>query len=343
MARVVTISRRASVAGTCFVSIGARAVAMGIGRFAFTPMLPLMVRDGVISPDAGAWLAASNYLGYLAGALVAGRIPLSSPSLMGIGLVGTAVVTAAIGVLDGLAVWLLLRFTAGLLSAWTLVATSSWALRELARADRARLAGLVYSGVGLGIAVVGVFCMVVARRGVPAQDLWVRLGELAALVMAGPVLWLSWHSGAERTMGLLHVADHPHRGDKTAVSAGIVICYGLFGFGYILPATFLPAMAREVVDDPVVFGLAWPIFGGAAALSTIAVAPLFDRVNRLRAWASSHLVMAAGVALPAIWLSKETIAVAALLVGGTFMVITMLGLQEGRARAPDNPTQSSAA
>ena len=81
MATVVTTSRPASVAGTCFVAIGALAVAMGIGRFAFTPMLPLMMRDGVISQDAGAWLAASNYLGYLVGALVAGRISSLSPSL----------------------------------------------------------------------------------------------------------------------------------------------------------------------------------------------------------------------------------------------------------------------
>src|SRR5262249_12989890 len=102
MARVVSTSRLASVAGTCFVASG---------RVAVRPMLALMVRDGLIPPDAGAWLAASNYLGYLAGALVAGRIPLSSPSLMGISLVGTAAVTAAIGVLDGLAFWLLLRFT----------------------------------------------------------------------------------------------------------------------------------------------------------------------------------------------------------------------------------------
>jgi len=334
----VTTSRPASVVATCFVAIGALAVAMGIGRFAFTPMLPLMVRDGVISLDTGAWLAASNYLGYLCGALVAGRVPLSSPSLMGISLVGTAVVTTAIGVLDGLGAWLVLRFTAGLLSAWTLVATSTWALRELARADRARLAGLVYSGVGLGIAVVGVFCIVAARPGVPVQDLWVSLGGLAALLTVGPVLWLGWRSGAERAVGLLHTAHRPHQGSKTGGSAGIVVCYGLFGFGYILPATFLPIMAREVVDDPAVFGLAWPIFGSAAALSTIAVAPLFDGVNRLRVWACSHLVMAAGVALPTIWLSKETIAFAALLVGGTFMVITMLGLQEARVRSPDNPT-----
>jgi predicted MFS family arabinose efflux permease len=341
MATAVTTSRPVSVAATCFVAIAALAVAMGIGRFAFTPMLPLMVRDGVISQNAGAWLAASNYLGYLTGALVAGRVPLSAPSLMAISLVGTSVVTAAIGVLDGLGVWLMLRFTAGLLSAWTLVATSTWALRELARADRARLAGLVYSGVGLGIAVVGVFCMVVAHPGVPAQDLWVRLGELAVLATAGPLLWLGWRSGAERAVGSLHVADRANQGDKTARSAGIVMCYGLFGFGYILPATFLPVMAREVVDDPAVFGLAWPIFGISAALSTIVVAPLFNSVNRLRVWACSHLLMAAGVALPTIWLSKEAIALAALLVGGTFMVITMLGLQEARARSPDNPTRSA--
>ncbi|MBV8220049.1 MAG: YbfB/YjiJ family MFS transporter, partial [Solirubrobacterales bacterium] len=200
MAIVVPTSRPASVAATCLVAITALAVAMGIGRFAFTPMLPLMMRDGDIAQDAGAWLAASNYLGYLAGALVAGRIPLSSPSLMAMSLVGTAVVTAAIGILDGVAIWLLLRFTAGLLSAWTLVATSTWALRELARADRARLAGLVYSGVGLGIAVVGVFCIVAARPGVTAQDLWMGLGALAALVTAGPILWLGWRPGAAHSI-----------------------------------------------------------------------------------------------------------------------------------------------
>jgi 4-carboxymuconolactone decarboxylase len=110
------------------------------------------------------------------------------------------------------------------------------------------------------------------------------------------------------------------------------------GFGYILPATFLPALAREVVDDPAMFGIAWPIFGTAAAISTVVVAAFFHRVNRLRVWACGHLLMGVGVALPSIWLSLETIVIAAVLVGGTFMVNTMLGLQEARARSPDNPT-----
>jgi 4-carboxymuconolactone decarboxylase len=112
----------------------------------------------------------------------------------------------------------------------------------------------------------------------------------------------------------------------------------LFGFGYILPATFLPALAREVADNPAMFGLAWPVFGIAAAISTVVVAAFFHRVNLLRVWACGHLLMGAGVVLPSLWLSLETIVISAVLVGGTFMVNTMLGLQEARARAPDNPT-----
>ena len=73
---------------------------------------------------------------------------------------------------------------------------------------------------------------------------------------------------------------------------GLVVCYGVLGFGYILPATFLPALAREVVDDPRLFGLAWPIFGVAAALSTVATARRFGHANRLRVWAVGHLLMA---------------------------------------------------
>jgi alkylhydroperoxidase family enzyme/predicted MFS family arabinose efflux permease len=327
-----------SAASTCFVAVSALAVAMGVGRFAFTPMLPLMIRDGAILPNAGAWLAASNYLGYLAGALVASQIRLSSPSLMLVSLVGTVIATAAIGATDGLTIWLMLRFAAGAMSAWTLIATSTWALRELTGAARPRLAGLVYSGVGLGIAVVGLFCIVAARPDVSAQDLWVELGVLAAILTVAPALLLLGRSAAERPSASPQIMGSSSAGERQSCSLGIVICYGLFGFGYILPATFLPALAREVVDDPRLFGLAWPIFGIAAAVSTVIVALLFDRFNRLRVWACSHLLRAAGVVLPTIWLSLKTIAIAAFLVGGTFMVITMLGLQVARSLATDNPT-----
>jgi len=76
----------------------------------------------------------------------------------------------------------------------------------------------------------------------------------------------------------------------------------------------------------------------AAALSTIATARRFGHANRLHVWAISHLLMAIGVVLPSLWLTPATIVIAALLVGSTFMVVTMIGMQEARARAPGNPT-----
>src|SRR5438552_5139848 len=164
-------ARRPSLSTTavCAVAATALAVAMGIGRFAFTPLLPLMVRDGSLAQSAGAWLAASNYLGYLAGALTARGLGLSLPALMRLSLAGTVVATAAMGVSDELAVWVLLRFGAGVLSAWTLVATSAWALQHLAQAGRTDLSGMVYAGVGIGIAFAGLFCLVAAQPGVLAS------------------------------------------------------------------------------------------------------------------------------------------------------------------------------
>ncbi len=321
-----------SVTAVCAIAAIALAVAMGIGRFAFTPLLPLMIRDGSLAESAGAWLAASNYLGYLAGALTASRLGLSLPALMRASLAGTVMATAAMGVFDGLAAWVFLRFVAGVLSAWTLVSTSAWALKHLAQAGRTDLSGMVFAGVGLGVAFAGLFCIAAARPGLAASQLWLELAALAALAVAFPGLLLGRWSEVSASPGLML------RTDKPAPSTGLVICYGVLGFGYILPATFLPALAREVVDDPQLFGLAWPVFGIAAALSTIATARRFGHANRLRVWAASNLLMATGVILPSLWLTPVTIAIAALLVGSTFMVVTMIGMQEARARAPGNPT-----
>jgi MFS family permease len=322
-----------SVAAVCAIAAIALAVAMGIGRFAFTPLLPLMVRDGSLAQSAGAWLAASNYLGYLAGALTAGRLGLSLPALMRASLAGVVVSTAGMAGFHGLAAWIGLRFAAGVFSAWALVATSAWALQHLVRAGRAELSGMVYSGVGLGIVFVGLFCLAASRPDMPARQLWLELGVVATLAVAVPCLFVSRPLRATAASHSTPSADHtpgPH--------TGLVICYGALGFGYILPATFLPALAREVVDDPQLFGLAWPVFGLAAALSTIATAQRFGRASRLHIWAVSHVIMAIGVVLPSVWLNPVTITIAALLVGSTFMVATMIGMQEARARAHGDPT-----
>lgn len=304
------------------------AAAMGIGRFAFTPLLPLMARDGQIDLAWGGWLAAANYAGYLVGALSAARLPLRAPTLAFAALLATAALTAAMafaGAPAGIA-W---RFLAGVASAWVFVATSVWCLGTLARMDAAGATGWVYAGVGTGMALTGLYCLGAASLGLGASRLWLHLGGLALVLML-PVAWV-----LRRLPAAPAAATTAHTAQPIdAETRGLVLCYGLMGFGYILPATFLPAMARNVVDDPRLFGLAWPLFGATAAASTILAGWLLRRATRLQIWAACQWLMGAGVLLPGLWLNGLSIAASALLVGGTFMVITMAGVQEMRARAP---------
>ena len=320
----------------CAAAMMSLAIAMGVGRFAFTPFFPLMVRDGLLGNGAGALIAASNYLGYLVGALFAARIRVKTTTLIALGLIGTVIVTAAVGWTHSLAAWIVLRFVAGVMSAWTLIATSTWGLGWLASLGHPQLTGIIFAGVGLGIATVGIFCLIAAGPLASSLRLWIELGALAGVAALFPLL-------ATRILPVpaASTGEKASQGEALKPSAktgGLVVCYTLFGFGYILPATYVPALARQLVDDPQIFGLAWPLFGMAAALSTVVVAWGLKRINRLSVWAVSHVLMALGVLLPGIWSSLVSISVAALLVGGTFMVITMLAMQEARTRVEGDAT-----
>ena len=123
----------------------------------------------------------------------------------------------------------------------------------------------------------------------------------------------------------------------------VIVCYGIFGFGYIIPGTFLPAMAKQVIADPAVFGWAWPIFGSAALVSTLMAGWLAAHLANRFIWASSHMVMAIGVGMPVFVPGMAGIVIAASCVGGTFMVATMTGMQEARILAPDHASRLMAA
>ncbi|TNC10545.1 YbfB/YjiJ family MFS transporter [Methylobacterium terricola] len=315
----------------------ALAVAMGIGRFAFTPLLPLMLRDGTLTASAGAAWAAANYVGYLAGALTAAWFSGKPAQGLGVSLAGVALTTLAMTWAGDPApdlVGTALRATAGLFSAWALVCASSWCLAELARRGAPRQGAWIYIGVGVGIALAGALAWLGGRQ--PAARLWLELGlvaTLGALLVGG----LARRQGTTPPEPAERAAAALARGG-TGHPLGLILCYGGFGFGYIVPATFLPAMARELTPDPLVFGLAWPLFGLAAVLSVAVAARLLAGVPRRRLWAAAQALMALGTALPLVVHALWAVAASAVLVGGTFMIATMAGLQLAREARPDDPT-----
>ncbi len=323
-----------------FAGMAALAVAMGIGRFAFTPLLPLMQDDAGLSVVAGGYLASANYLGYLIGALLATRLRVRDEVAVLGSMLVIAATTLAMGVIDNYSAWLALRLVAGITNAWIAIFAFSWCLDRLAVLGKPVLNSLIFAGVGFGTMVVGVICAVLMQVPLGSAQLWLVLGVLALVVTV--VVWPVYCSGGGRT----------HR-DAVPVPAGaspwtrdalrLVFCFGVAGFGYIIPATFLPAMARRIISDPAVFGWAWPVFGAAAMISTIFAAALLRDFAPRRVWMGCHLVMAFGVVVPVFWSGIVAIMVAALCVGGTFMVVTMLSIQEARAVSGTHAVRLTAA
>ncbi|HTH77512.1 MAG TPA: YbfB/YjiJ family MFS transporter [Ramlibacter sp.] len=325
--------RQASPLSITVAGILSLAVAMGIGRFAFTPLLPLMIQEGQLDLAAGGWIAAANYAGYLVGALTASRLRWSAVRLGTVALVMTAVLTAAMALPLSPWAWGLMRFAAGVCSAWAFVATAIWCLGALAASGHTHRGGAVYSGVGLGIAAAGLYCLAASALGANAPAAWVQLGVFAGVLIV-PVALVLRHLHTQTPAR----AETSSRAQAPAGLRSLVICYGMLGFGYILPATFLPVMARSLVSDPRLFGLAWPVFGITAGLSTFIAGWVMRHASRIQVWAVSNVIMGVGVLLPSVWLNGATVALSALMVGGTFMIVTMAGVQEVRARAVGDAT-----
>jgi len=309
------------------IGLAALAVAMGIGRFAFTPLLPMMQQDAGLSLSAGAWLASANYAGYLLGALLTMVWRIRAAIAIRAGLAAIAAATVGMGVTTHFATWVALRAAAGIASAWILVYVSAWCLETLTPSHRPVLIGTVFAGVGVGIAATGVLCLGLTLARATSAQTWIALGLIS--LIASIAIWPA-----------LAPRDRSGRGDRRAPPARsrpwstealrLVICYGVFGFGYIIPATFIPAMAREIIHEGSLFGWAWPVFGAAAAASTLAVALLLRWIRNRLLWASSQLAMAVGVSLPVVSPGIAGLLLAAVFVGGTFMVVTMTGMREAR-------------
>jgi predicted MFS family arabinose efflux permease len=315
------------------------AVAMGIGRFAFTPLLPMMLHDGVIDLPAASWLATANYLGYWIGAMACALQPwvwsrwrslppVAHTAAIRVGLVATVVLTFGMAVLWP-APWPLWRFLAGVASALVFVYTSGWCLASLTALGEPRLAGLIYVGPGLGIAASGVAATAMVAGGLSAAAGWMLFGVLATLLTA-----LVW----PRLQGAIATRAGP-QGPSSASGRGamavLAMAYGLAGFGYIITATFLPVIARQALPGSIWLDLFWPLFGlGVAfgALLTIRFPVHWDRRHLLM---GCYAMQAAGIMLGVWWPSLTGFALGSLLIGLPFTAITLFAMQEARRVRPE--------
>ena len=164
-------------------------IAMGISRFAFTPILPFMRIDENLSFAQGGFLASSNYIGYFVGALGAGFIHRSKKNFLLVNVVINVVSIILMGLIESYTIWILLRFIAGLTGGYIFVLTSSIVMDYLATHLLTRWSGFVFSGIGLGIALSGLLVPFFEAR-VYWQGSWIGLGLLSTLFLVTTLfLW----------------------------------------------------------------------------------------------------------------------------------------------------------
>jgi predicted MFS family arabinose efflux permease len=320
----------------------ALAVAMGIGRFAFTPLLPMMLADGVVGLAGASWLATANYIGYLVGALLCTLQPWlwrrlrwagapNGPRLVRAGLAATALLSLGMA-LPWAGAWPALRFAAGVASAVVFVYTSGWCLALLARLGRPAAGALIYTGPGAGIVLSGLAASALVALDQRAWTGWLAFGVLAALLTAG--VWRVFSIPADPAPTAANTSSAGGDRHGAFEIALLTLGYGLAGFGYIITATFLPVIARQALPGSPWLDLFWPLFGAGVIVGAL----LASRVRAPRdlrlMLAGCYAVQAAGVAASLVSPTLGGFAAGSLLLGIPFTAITFFAMQEVRRVRP---------
>ncbi|MFC0141995.1 YbfB/YjiJ family MFS transporter [Erwinia mallotivora] len=310
------------VALCAFISL---VVVMGIGRFAFTPQVPLMINEHQLSLTGASLVAACNYPGYLCGSYDAMRASRHIQQRLLAGIAGTVLLTLLSACVS--AAWLhgVIRFLAGWASGWGLVLVAAWSNERLGH--RPGLSAAVFAGPGAGIVLCGMLAWMLHRHGVAGEG-WFACGVLALILLLPVVRYLP-------AKGEVH--GSAPAAEPLVISGALkrlVWSYSLAGFGYILPATFLSQLALSRFPHSPLSQFVWPLFGGAAVVGIalgIATRHLGHASQRL---ALTLWLQALGILCAGQLQGISGLVVGAVLIGGGFLNVVQLTLLVARGLAP---------
>ena len=316
-------------AGVIFGGISLLIIAMGISRFAFTPILPFMRIDEQLSFSQGGWLASCNYIGYFLGALGAGFIFKSKKMFLLLNVLFNITSIFLMGIIDAYNIWLLLRFIAGLTSGFIFVLTSSIVMDYLAANVLTRFGGFVFSGIGLGIAISGLFVPYFEVH-VAWQGTWIGLSIISLLFFATTLLlWRNVN---------VHNGEKLPKTSDTNIWRGfmlwLIVAYGLEGLGYIVTGTFLVDIVYNIEALQDFAGYSW-VFVGLAAIPS---APLWMRFmahfSTITMMALAYTLQIIGILLPVVSQSVWSVLLSASLFGFTFVGLVTMSTSYGRELFP---------
>lgn len=308
----------AAFAGLCATLIG-----LGIGRFSYVALLPLMIDAEWTSTSGAAQLAAANLIGYLVGALSAHRITLKLGASKAIRYSMLAVLLSTLGCSINLGLeWLWFwRLVAGMAGAVLMIVSAPAILSRVPAAMRGKAVGLVFSGIGCGIMLSGI--AVPALGALHLSAAWLVLAAVAAMAMV-----FAWPKFREQGPAPAPPAIQARLMPQGALLA-LLCAYVLDAIGYLPHTVFWVEYLVHGLGKPLSTGGAfWTVFGAGALLGTLLSGYAADRFGFRRTLIACFALKAAGVALPLISTSMPALFISSFVVGA--LTPTMAAVVSGR-------------
>lgn len=315
--------------GVLFGGILLMVVAMGISRFAYTPILPFMRVDEGLTFEAGGYLASSNYIGYFVGALGAGFIYRNKKNFLLANVLLNVFSVIVMGITHSFWLWIILRFIAGATGGYIFVLTSSIIMDYLASKHLTRWSGYVFSGIGIGIALSGLL-VPFFENSFSWEGSWIGLGILSALFLM--ITFYLW-----RQMPI-HNGEKVIKTTETKIFKGfmiwLVIAYGLEGLGYIITGTFLVDIIYNIESLRAYASYSWIIAGIAAAPAAPLWTSMISKFSTVKVLSIAYILQVLGILLPVFTQTAWSVLLSAFLFGFTFVGIVSLSTAYGRELFP---------
>jgi predicted MFS family arabinose efflux permease len=303
-------------------------LALGVARFAYTPLLPLMQQQAGLSLAEGGWLAAINYAGYLTGALIAASISdlVLKDRLFRVGMVVAVLTTLMMGLTTNVTLWAVSRYFAGLSSAAAMLLGTGLILNWLIRHNHRSELGIHFAGIGLGIAGCAA---AVALMGASFdwREQWFAFSAIACVLLVPALGWLPAPDTSPVTKTGAPMHDNPPSPLFLRLFMASYFCAGV---GYVVSATFIVAIVDRLPGLEGRGTLSFLAIGLAAAPACIVWDFVARRTGELNALILAAMLQIVGILLPVVVGGLGGAILGALLFGGTFigmvsLVLTMAG------------------
>ena len=310
---------------------------LGVARFAYTPLLPLMQQDNVLNDASGGYLAALNYLGYMAGALLAASLNSLQlkDRLYRLGLLLAVLSTAGMAITENIYLWALWRFIAGLSSAGSMLIASGLILHWLlSQKQRAEL-GIHFAGLGFGIALSALVVEWMLGLQLHWRSQWLYL-TLAAGLLALPAWY--WLPKPVQPVGII-TDNRAQAAVSRRFIALMLACYFCAGYGYVINATFLVTIVERMPGLSGSGNLSFIVLGLAATPAVLLWDLIARRTGYLKAIMLALLLQAVSIVLP-LWINTiAAVLLSAALFGGTFVGVVSLVLTMAGRLYPAKPAK----